>query len=223
MYKTFASVSLAILVMASSVHAANPPRRILTPKTTIPVMRNQAVRKPTPAPPVQATVKPQTLPILDIGFDRINSVYCEGERVVITITVRKDGVNKKHLYVFNVDSEGETTVLFPNVWHKEHGLGNLVQGGVQFTIPASDNDGFHLEVVGPNFGTEKMIAVLTDEPIDPARVGAKSFTNSCATPIDSFKFKKVIPVMKNAVIVEKTFTTVPQQSTNSPAIGRDSE
>lgn len=102
MYKTFVSLALAIFVAVSTIHAAE--QRRITGKSLTAVCENVATSP-------KAATGSSSPPILDIGFDRITPVYAEGEKVVMTVTVRKD-IEEKYLYLFNVDSAGETSVLF---------------------------------------------------------------------------------------------------------------
>lgn len=205
MYKTIFSVVLGILVMSFHICAGEQGTRRIAPKSLAAVSEDSVTSS-------QATGARTVTPTLDISFNRINPNYTEGDKVTITVTVRKD-VKDKYLYLFNVDSAEQTSVLFPNAWHEQHGASNLIKGGTQLVIPSPENKGFHIKVVGPSFGKEKVIGILTDEPIDPARVSAKSFTAADVTPIDSLQFKSLRAVVEkkvDSIVVEKTLRTQPR-------------
>lgn len=211
MFKSFVSLSCAALVVASTTYAAEQgSRRIICGKSLSAVCEDAAT-------PPKASTKASALPILDIGFDRLEACFTEGERVVVTVTVRKD-VEEKYLYLFNVDCSGQTSVLYPNAWHERNGEPNLIKGGTQLTIPSPENKGFRIEVVGPSFGTERLIAVLTAEPIDPTKVGAESFTTADVTPVDSIRFKSLLAIVESkvdSVVVEKSLKTTQKKLRNT--------
>ncbi|MEO2044811.1 MAG: DUF4384 domain-containing protein [Nitrospinaceae bacterium] len=102
--------------------------------------------------------KPET-PTFNIRVWTNKNEYQIGEKIVFHVTSDKDA----YLTLFDISSSGDTTVIFPNAYHKD----NFLQGGRTYDIPAEDY-GFQFDVQGPA-GLERIKAIATvnrDMPID---------------------------------------------------------
>ena len=115
------------------------PKEAITSPTT--GMRDSAI-----AP----TVKIWT----DKGNDKSGSypIYYVGERIYVSFQVNKDS----YVTLYDIDSTGNVTILFPNPYHKD----NLARGGRIYTIPTS-NYQCDLVIQGPT-GKEILYALVSN-------------------------------------------------------------
>ena len=79
----------------------------------------------------------------------------KGDLLYATVTAAEAG----HLRLLYQNAKGEIITLFPNQFQKD----DRVPGGVPVKVP-SDTAGFDIEIVGPPFGQEHLIAIVTDRP-----------------------------------------------------------
>jgi len=138
---------------------------------------------------------PVQVPPVKIDTNRLKPIFYGGESIIYTVTPRKD-LDGYYLYVFCVDSQGNTVCLYPNSYHQSNGTINTVTGGEQITIPAPGNP-FRI-VAAPPYGNDTVYCVLSRKSIDPKLVSAKSFTDSNATSIDTTRFKgQIVKMLEN--------------------------
>lgn len=79
----------------------------------------------------------------------------KGDLLYATVTAAEAG----HLRLLYQNAKGEIITLFPNQFQKD----DRIPGGVPVKVP-SDTAGFDIEIVGPPFGQEHLIAIVTDRP-----------------------------------------------------------
>ena len=89
-----------------------------------------------------------------------------GDSIYFTFESERDA----YLTLFNVDSHGSITILFPNSLHPL----NRVLAGKRYTIPTPEM-GFEIKMAGPA-GQEMVKAVATDYPVDLDALNAKTTT-----------------------------------------------
>jgi mono/diheme cytochrome c family protein len=104
------------------------------------------------------TERPRPIPV-ELRTDK--SVYREGEDLVITVQAAEAG----HLRLLYQNAKGEVYTLFPN----EHINDDRIEGGRPVKIvpvPNRQRLGEEVAIVisGPNFGTEYLAAIVTDQP-----------------------------------------------------------
>jgi hypothetical protein len=120
--------------------------------------------------------------LVRVAVDRENRTYMVGEEVKVVARSEEKGF----LYLFNIDSDGESFCLFPNEFQKD----NQIEAGKDVTIPS--NGGFRFRV-GKPVGKELIKAVVTREPL-------KSLKLSDLT--EKGTFKQLPTRLVKALIVE---------------------
>lgn len=101
----------------------------------------------TPAPAAAETIAIGAL------LDRPNATYSIGDAVNLTVNVDRQA----YLTVFNVSSDGTTTVLFPNQFNQN----NLVAANSAITVPGP---GAKIQVGGPA-GRELIKIIASEQPL----------------------------------------------------------
>jgi len=95
-------------------------------------------------------------PGVDIEVDKGDgAVYHVGELLTVHVKCERDG----YLTIFDMTADGEVYIIFPNQYHPD----NFLKAG-ELTIPGA-SDPFLFEVDLPE-GTETLVAVLTEEPVE---------------------------------------------------------
>ena len=102
--------------------------------------------------------RPRPIPV-ELRTDK--TVYREGDDLVITVQAAEAG----HLRLLYQNAKGEVYTLFPN----EHIKDDRIDGGKPVKIvpvPNRQRPGEEVAIVisGPNFGTEHLAAIVTDQP-----------------------------------------------------------
>lgn len=100
--------------------------------------------------------------LVNVGMDRADLRYCLGDSVKISVTSSTDG----YLYLFSVDCEGNKTLLLPNKLCRD----NKIVAKKTQVYPTREMD-FDFEIVYGTgaFGTEKVVAFVTKEPLRTAK------------------------------------------------------
>ncbi len=124
------------------------------------------------------------LPVVNIGK---KTAYMQGEKLVLGIAVPQQG----YLNVVSITETGETTLLFPNKYHKY----NKVKAG-NFFFPTAEMK-FDLTAQAP-FGKAYIVALLTNKAINLYQQDAKDV------------FKKLSP--DEVKSLPKTFAVTPTDS-----------
>ena len=160
----------------------------------------------TDAPPEPAGIE-QVEKTRGLIFTADKTVVPEGECVTFSGVLKE---SSGFLYVFNIDNEGTAWCLYPNRYVPD-GTELRLQDGDRVVLPAPDA-AFCFGAIPP-FGKERIYAVLTNEPINPALVNAKSFVLESATKVDAVLLEKsVIPtlVRRKADITYIEIVTIPK-------------
>ena len=214
MKKTFACFVVATAVALLSVGSASS--ETITPKCY--TTNTRVMKKSIDVAAVTRSVAPtesHTPPELVDGkiektcgliFTADKTVARDGECIQLSGVVKNTA---GYPTIFNIDSEGNAWCLYPNKFVPD-GREFMLNDGDKVAIPAPDAD-FCLKVQAP-FGKERIYAILTKEPLDPASVNAKSFVLESATKVDAALLEKcVIPevVKKKADITYIEITTLP--------------
>ncbi len=106
----------------------------------------------TPQVPANSVVLPETGE-LRIWTDKNH--YRVGDEMIVSFTVNKP----MYVRVVVINSQGEVSTLFPNVYQSD----NYCRSGVVYRIPPHGSD-FNLTIGGPG-GTDKLRAVASSSPI----------------------------------------------------------
>jgi hypothetical protein len=93
-----------------------------------------------------------------VSVDHPDRIYQLGEKVKVTVRSEEKG----YLYLFNIDSSGESFCLFPN----EHQKDNRIAADRDVLIPQGK---FSLEIVAP-VGKELIKAIVTKEPLQSLKL-----------------------------------------------------
>lgn len=141
--KTLWRLALAA-VAAVPVLAPAQPIRSDTPQTNAIVVTPPGYSPPPPGP-----VLPGPTLQADIWTD--DDTYYVGDSIRVRFRVSRDA----YVYVFNTDTQGVTTQIFPN-WYDQD---NYVRGGVTYTLPSRNYD---LQVIGPPGRETVEIYAVTD-------------------------------------------------------------
>jgi len=116
-----------------------------------------------------------------VSVDRSDRTYRLGEEVKVTVRSEEKG----YLYLFNIDSEGESFCLFPNDYQKD----NQIEAEKDVLIP----QGKFRFVVGNPVGKELIKAIVTKEPLQSLKL---------ADLTDAKGFKKLTTRNVKALVLE---------------------
>ena len=202
---------LILAIIMAQVEAQTPQSQ---PSTTRPMNITVDVDDCfVPVPPGGEVKVPVEAPPIRIDINKVDARFYNGESIVFTATIRRN--LNGYLYLFVVDSEKNTKCIFPNAWHYANGINHTVKGGDQITIPG-EGSGFRFRATAP-FGKDTIFAVLSQEPLDPARVGAQSFTDSMTTAIDTIRLMSVVEEMlaANVFIGQVAITTLSKEAASA--------
>jgi len=135
--------------------------------------------------PLEVTLDPRADPTtsLDPGRQSIavsvsvdrgeGSTYLFGEPVVVTFSSNADG----YVRLYNIDSAGKVTPLYPNDWTKRA----PIEAGRTYTIPPR-GAGWRLSAEGIP-GQEVILAIVTERPVDfPQQRGFNDFVGKSVVP-----------------------------------------
>jgi len=95
--------------------------------------------------------------MIRVGVDKPNRVYCEGEKMTVTVTSSKDC----HLYLLYFDAGGNSRCLFP---HRRSDQSNFVAANTKVLVPDKKAN-FEFETCPP-FGKEDLVAVATIDRVE---------------------------------------------------------
>ncbi len=129
--------------------------------------------------------------LVNVGMDRADLRYCLGDSVKISVTSSTDG----YLYLFSVDCEGNKTLLLPNKLCSD----NKIVAKQTQVYPTREMN-FDLEIVYGTgaFGTEKVVAFVTKEPL---RTAKNVELEAIATSVTDAQAQKIFDEMN--VLIEK--------------------
>jgi hypothetical protein len=96
-------------------------------------------------------------------LNRPDRVYARGEAIIARIRSEQEGL----LYLFYEDVDGQVSCLYPNTWQSPH----RINAGQTLIVPSIGSE-FRLRV-GPPFGRDALIAVVTRDPIPPEQLGLR--------------------------------------------------
>ena len=102
-----------------------------------------------------APARPSSLEV-GIWADRADSLYVPGDDVTVFVRVTEPA----YVTVYNVDANGDVTVLFPNAFARD----NFIRQAGVITLPARGTSDYALRV-GPPYGTNLLKVVATDSPV----------------------------------------------------------
>jgi len=143
-------------------------------------------QQPPDEPPAETVVHERPGFFVRVDVDRADRTYRGGELLHATVVSERAG----HLYLLYRDAEGRLSCVFPNRYQTN----SAIPAGQAIRVPAEDAP-FVLRV-GPPFGRELLKALVTLEPVDPARFGVESLTDSVATPLQSQRVKGLFAELK---------------------------
>jgi|GEM_PF-3182686 len=142
----------------------------------------------------------QTVPTgktIAIELDHKDNVYYDGDSLLAKVTTNQAG----HLYIFNVDSQGNQVQLFPNRFQSD----NQVQANQTVYLPGPGAP-YRININAP-FGEDMFVAVLTSYPIDKGSLGANMPLDAAITKEKELKksrkgatIQEVVPFSSDSVI-----------------------
>ena len=110
----------------------------------------------------------------------------EGDDLVVTVKAAEAG----HLRLLYQNAAGEIYTIFPN----KHVVDDRIAGGVAVKVapvanPQKAGEEVAIQIAGPNFGTEYLVAIVTDQPFtDEAALRAElSSTTFAKSPLRSIE------------------------------------
>jgi len=135
---------------------------------------------------------------LSINTDRgPGAGFKDGEKIKYKIKSNKEC----YLYVFNVNSLGEMSVLFPNPWSKDKKL----KSGIEYILPDESMD-FDFIVTSP-YGSEIVVAIATLEEINGLKPNYNKKEFKTIGDINSAEVKKISELIKNIPDSKKAVST----------------
>ena len=119
------------------------------------VQAQERPRESAPESSRKIVTQPRENMNVDVWFDKqCGSPYKQGEKILISFKAASDG----YLTVYDIDTRGQVTVIFPN----KHQPNNYVRGGQTYTVPDRSYS-YDLIVEGPE-GIEYVDAVVSNDP-----------------------------------------------------------
>ena len=106
-----------------------------------------------------------------VAVDRQDRAYVVGEDVNIQAVSEQAG----YLYLFNIDTAGEKTLLFPNRFRPD----NRIPAKSVISVPGPA--GFRIRVGPRGLGTETLLAVVTKRPLQEMK--PEEFSREGPTPL----------------------------------------
>jgi hypothetical protein len=112
-------------------------------------------------PPAPLPDPTRPLPPMLVELKTNKTAYMEGEQLVVTVQASESG----HLRLLYQDAAGEIYTLFPNQFVTD----DRIEGGHSVQLmpmpnPKKPGDDIAIQITGPNFGAERLAAVVSDEP-----------------------------------------------------------
>lgn len=107
--------------------------------------------------------------LVRVSVDRDDRSYVVGEEVKISVESERPG----YLYLFNIDTDKNSTLLFPNKFVTD----NKIEGKTKVSVPGDPR--FRIRVGSLGLGEETLLAVVSRKPIDqfkPVALGANGPT-----------------------------------------------
>ena len=206
-------VATAVVLLSTGFAVAEPviihkcgPNRTRVAKSVAAVETAEQIAPPTTDALSEPISVSQVKKDKGLFFVADKTVAHDGECVKLLGVVINSG---GRVYVFNIDGQGNAVCLYPNKFVPK-GVELKLKDGDKVAIPAPDAD-FCLKVQAP-FGKERIYAILTDEPIDPMSVNAKSFENASVTKVNAEMLtKSLLPTLveKKADITYIEIETLP--------------
>ena len=115
-----------------------------------------------------------------------------------------------YLYLFDIVGTGDMYMIYPNKWSRLAGIGNLIQGRQDLSVPPKHVGGspVSFQFYADQPGRETIMALLTREPwpemdaaVGPATAEAKSLSSGQAAMIRDLLFKR--QAGRNLVLAEE--------------------
>jgi len=119
-----------------------------------------------------------------VDVDHPDHVYRADDLLQVRVTSERAG----YLYLLYRQANGKVACLFPNKYQPD----NRIEPHQTTVVPADTAD-FNLRITPP-FGDEVLIALVSREPLKAGDFGAKSLTDSEATPVDVDSILKAVSV-----------------------------
>lgn len=125
--------------------------------------------------------------VVRVDVDHPDRTYQDGEQMQVTVMSEKEG----YLYLLHQSAEGKLGCLFPNRVQRD----NLIADHKEITVPASDAL-FRLRM-GPPYGTETLMAVVTHQQVPVSQFGVKSLIEADVTPLNPDDLEAVVRELQN--------------------------
>ena len=122
--------------------------------------------------------------VVRVDVDNSRRTYQDGELMKVNVVSEKGG----YLYLLYRQADGKVVCLFPNKYQSN----NRIQPKKKVIVPAGAHS-FNLRVGAP-FGEEVLLAVVSLKPLKASDFGAKSLTESEATPVEVESILKAVRV-----------------------------
>lgn len=126
------------------------------------------------------------------------TTYHEGDDLVVTVQAAESG----HLRLLYQNAAGEVYTLFPNQFITD----DLIEGGRPVKVmpvanPKKAGDEVAIQIQGPNFGTEYLAAIVTDQPFTDEAVLREEFKKAPFSKSAARDIERVIT--KDARVVSR--------------------
>ncbi|MEI7774378.1 MAG: DUF4384 domain-containing protein [Verrucomicrobiota bacterium] len=141
--------------------------------------------------------KPRPIPV-ELKTDK--TTYVEGDDLVVTVKAAEAG----HLRLLYQNAAGEIYTIFPN----KHVVDDRIAGGVAVKVapvanPQKAGEEVAIQIAGPNFGTEYLVAIVTDQPFTDeaalrAELSSATFAKSPLRSIEQVVTKDVRVISRPA-------------------------
>lgn len=116
-----------------------------------------AEAQPRPRPLVVESINENPGWFVQLSSSSPDNTFKVGDTIRFNVVSEKDG----YLYLFNIDSLGVVTCLFPN--HVQNN--NLIKRKQMVTVPDPSDEKFQIKVQAIGLGTEHVKAVVTTQPV----------------------------------------------------------
>ncbi len=136
-----------------------------------------------------------------------------GQLIQITVQAERSG----YLYLLYRQADGSVLCLLPN----RDQPSVQVKAGQRLDVPAR-GAGFLLRA-GPPYGTETLIAILSDKPLPPSRFGVASLTERLLTPVDASRVDQLIQTLQQQPEAAVGFCQLTTRSAEPVPSGQSTE
>jgi|GEM_PF-2099294 len=134
---------------------------------------------PDPSPAAEAMNEAPAW-MVRVAVDRQDRAYVVGEDVNIQAVSEQAG----YLYLFNIDTAGEKTLLFPNRFRPD----NRIPAKSVISVPGPA--GFRIRVGPRGLGTETLLAVVTKRPLQEMK--PEEFSREGPTPLRGDQLERLL-------------------------------